>query len=367
MKIKNFIVIFIVTFALGCLLTFALIGIHNSKKADKKIEKDYIGTICISGVEIYVPDAYIAITSRQEGTVIYYDDSTFYMGIQVIEGEYEKSEDTLQSWTDIYGETINITKPFVEFSIDGRSYSYCVWDNAGDIWMVVCTEIDDTRMFRAHIRCDALNQIRPQFEEESIYEYERLILILDELLKDAKPTEKEDTPAGEILFGKYVTEQLNFNIETTFYDTGYLEDVNGNEVVSYGVEDGFYMISQLKHSNYTSNTYATEDLSLRATVVSYDKDIIGSNAKEAILSNYEIYGDEQSAIEEYNMNGYTYYYYDYEEVYYEYDRPVSKYYLEIMVDLNNGFVYRVSVNSKNENDIDVNNFLKFLTVEEVSE
>lgn len=367
MSRKKIIVIIAAAFAVGVIAALSGLLIFRKYKmsAYGNVDNtDYMGTAVVSGFAIPIPNKYMAMVDQEIG-LSYSDNGTFEMAISVMEGSYAVTVQELDSLSADIDGWFRLMKPFDELAVDKDSYIYCVYEDEGEIILLAYKEADAEHVFEILVRCLAIDQMKYQTEEELIREYESYILIADSLLREAKPTDEEDTPTGKTYVADEMYADLQVVVTETFVPEDALYDETERELAAYQVADNFYMMAQeIKPGNYSMKAYYDTDRDITVTVVGGHRRS-DMDAQKVMAEGAAIWAEAGAEVESIEINGKVFYYYSYTEEYQSMDETCKKYYFEAATDLKDGIIYRLSAKSEVSPDaLDIDTYVKFLTIEE---
>ncbi len=367
MSRKKIILIIVTAFVVGVIVTLTGLLIFRKYEisADTDTDKtDYMGTVVLDGFAIPIPNKYIATVDDEVG-LSYCDKGTFEMSISVAEGSYELTMQEMDSLSADIDEWFELKKPFDELAVDKASYIYCVYEDEGETVMLAYKKADAEHVFEIMVRCLAVDWMRYQTEAELTREYESYILIADSLLNQAKPTDEENTPSGVTYVADEMYADLEMVVTEKFVPEDILYDEAEGRLVTYQVEDNFYLIAQeIKSDNYSMKTYCDTDRDIKVTVVADGNQRSDMNARKLMTEGRDIWTDLEMEVESMEINGNTFYYYAYTEEYLLMDEPCEKYYFEAATDMKDGMIYRLSASSETSKDaLNIDTYLKFLTIE----
>lgn len=354
-------------FVIGVIVTLSVLLIFRKYEMSADIDTDntdYMGTAVISGFAIPIPNKYMALVNQEIG-LSYSDGETFEMAISVMDGSYVLTVQELASLNSDIAGWFDLIKPFDELAIDKRSYVYCVYEDEGDTVLLAYKEADEEHVFEIMVRCLAIDQIKYQTEEELIRKYESYILIADSLLREAKPTDEEDTPSGKAFVSNEMYSNLQVVVTETFVPNDTLYDEAERKLASYQIEDNFYMIAQeIIPGNYSRKSYSNSDRDITVTVVAEHR-CRNMNAQMIMSEGAAIWTNKDAKVKSTEIDGKLIYYYSYTKKYQSMDEICKKYYFEAATDMKNGTIYRLSANSETGAEaLDINTYIKFLTIEE---
>ncbi len=363
-------IIFIITIAFVTGIMVTLIGLLIFKKHDISTDNiasdtDYMGIVVIDGFEIHIPNKNMAVVHDELG-LIYSDKGTFEMGISVIDGSYDLTLKELDSMNTDIDSWYHLKKTFDEIAIGGNSYLYCVYEDEGENVLLAYKTADKEHSFEIMVRLLGIDQVRFQSKEELIREYESYILIADSLLDGARPTDKENTPAGTAYVADEMYSDLQVVVTEEFLAEDSLYNKKENKLVSYQIEDNFYLIGQeIKPNYYSMKVYSDMERDITATVIADDYIRTDTDAKMLMTKGTATWTDSEAEIESIEVNGKTFYYYIYTEEYKAMDKQLERYYFEAATDLENGSIYRVSAFSEvSPEALETETYMKFMMIDE---
>lgn len=367
MKKNRMPVIVLSAFITGVIVTFiGLMIFHKNyvSKDNSASDADYMGTVVIDGFEIPIPNKNMAFVN-DEMSLCYSDKGTFEMGISVVDGNYALTLNEMETMNTDLESWFVLRKPFDEIAVGGNSYIYCVYEDEGENILLAYKEADNDHSFEIMVRLLGINQMRFQSEEELIREYESYILIADTLLDGARPVNAENSPSGTA----FVADDMYSDLQVVFPEEFLAEDAlynnEGNKLVSYQVEDNFYMVAQEIRSNYYSmKAYIDAERDITVTIIADDQKRT-EDARTLMVNGSAIWTDSEAEIDSIEIDGRTIYYYIYIEEYTAMDKECEEYHFEAAVDLGNGKIFRLSAFSElSPEALDIDTYMKFMMIEE---
>ncbi len=367
MSRKKITVIVATAFTIGVIVTLSVLLIvrKHEMAVDRNTDNtDYMGTAVVGGFAIPIPNKYMAMVDQEIG-LSYSDNGNFEMAISVMEGSYASTVQELDSLSDDIAGWFRLMKPFDELAVDRNSYIYCVYEDEGETVLLAYKEADEEHVFEIMVRCLGIDQMKYQTEEELIRAYESYILIADSMLCGARPTDEEDTPTGTTYVATEMYTDLQVVVTETFVPEDALYDEADSMLAAYQITDNFYLMGQeIKPGNYSMKAYYDADRDIAVTVVGGHRRG-GTDAQEVMTEGAAIWADADSEVQSIEINGKIIYYYFYTEKYQSMDEPHEKYYFEAAADMKNGTIYRLSASSElSANALDIDTYMKFLTIEE---
>lgn len=368
MKKNKIVLIIISAFVMGVIVT--LIGLlifkmHDVSTDNDADDTDYMGVVVIDGFEISIPNQNKAFVNDEVG-LSYSDKGTFEMSITVVDGSYELTLNDIDSLNSDIDSWFTLKKSFDEISVGGNSYVYCVYDDEGENILLAFKEADKEHSFQIMVRLLGIDRIRFQSEEELTREYESYILIADSLLDGARPTDKENTPSGTTFVADEMYSEINVVLSEEYVAEDSLFNKEEKKLVSYQIENDFYLISQeIKQNYYSQKTYCDMDRNITTTVVVDDYIRTNMDAEKLMANGTAIWTNSEADVKSTEIDGKTFYYYIYAEEYKVMGKQLEKYHFEAAADLENGAIYRVSASSEGNPDaLEIDTYMKFMTVEE---
>ncbi len=333
-----------------------IIHFHNKNNYMNNEEEKYIATVAMEGFQLKIPDEYMATYDSELG-LMYWDYDYFDMLIDVVPGDYDSDiRDNKDGLNSLMTSELNVIRPFSEFTIDGRSYVYMLYYDAGVPTLHCYTEADDENIFEIIVLCNEMAVLKPQTDYEIKGECEELILIAHSILRTSEPTDKADSEAGEVYIGAKAYENLYSEVELNLSDKYIAHDnimgISTKARVNFDVKQDFYCTgSKSKDDACYLKLYSDYNDTL-VTVYLLEKDVTAYDVKKDIKEGCRRWGDEASYVAEYVSGEHTFYYYTYYEEYVEEEQLVEEYNFVAMADLGDGYVYTVECNSSFE---DINN------------
>lgn len=357
----------VMAFVFGVMVTLSVLLIYRKYEMSAHIDTeniDYMGTAVIGGFAIPIPNKYMAAVNEEMG-LLYSDGKTFEMLISVTEGNYQETVQELDSLNSNIAEGFHLINPFDELAIDNNSYIYCVYESEGETMLLAYKEADAEHAFQIMVHCRAIDRIKFQTEEELLKKYESYILIADSLLCGAKPTNKEDTPSGKTFLSNDVYSNVQVVVTETFMPNDTLYDEAEKELVSYRIEDKFYMLGQeIEPGDYSMKSYKDWDRDIIVTVVGEHR-CRDMDARMLMTEGAAIWADGNVKVKSTEIGGKLIYYYSYTETYQSMDKIFEKYCFEAAIDMENGTIFRLSAYSETSAEaLDFDTYIKFLTIEE---
>ncbi len=216
------------------------------------------------------------------------------------------------------------------------------------------------------VRLLGIDQIRFQSEEELIREYESYILIADSLLAGARPTDKANTPSGTTYIADEMYSEINVVLSEEFVAEDSLYNKEEKKLVSYQIEDDFYLRSQeISPNHYSMKLYRDEAENITASVIIDDYIRTNMDAERLMSKGTDTWTNSEADVKSMEVNGKTFYYYIYTEEYKVMGEQLEKYHFEAAADLDNGAIYRVSATSEeNPKALEADTYMKFMMIEE---
>lgn len=368
MKKNKIILIIAIAFIMGIIVTLSglLIFKMQGVSTDDDISNtDYMGVVVIDGFEIPIPNKNMAYVNDEVG-LSYSDKGTFDMGISVVDGSYDLTLNDIDSLNSDIDSWFHLKKSFDEIAVGGNSYVYCVYEDEGENVLLAFKAADEEHSFEIMVRLLGIDQIRFQSEDELIREYESYILIADSLLAGARPTDKANTPSGTTYIADEMYSEINMVLAEEFVAEDALYNKEEKKLVSYQIEDDFYLIAhEIKPNYYSMKTYRDTDRNITASVVVDDYIRSNMDAKRLMTKGTNIWTNSESAVKSIEVDGKTFYYYIYTEEYKDMGEQLEKYHFEAATDLENGAIYRVSAFSEvSPEALEADTYKKFMMIEE---
>lgn len=357
----------VMAFVFGVMITLSVLLIYRKYEMSTHIDTentDYMGTAVIAGFAIPIPNKYMAAVNEEMG-LLYSDRKTFEMLISVMDGNYQETVQDIDSLNSIIEEGFHLIKPFDELAIDNNSYIYCVYETDGETMLLAYKEADAEHAFQIMVHCRAIDRIKFQTEEELLKKYESYILTADSLLRGAKPTNKEDTPAGKTFISNEMYSNVQVVVTETFVPNDTLYDEVEKELVSYQIEDKFYMIGQeIEPGDYSMKSYTDWDRNITVAIIGKHQSK-NKDAQMVMSEGAAIWADRDVKVKSTEIGGKIIYYYSYTETYQSMGEICEKYCFEAAIDMKNGTIFRLSAHSDTSAEaLDIDTYIKFLTIEE---
>ncbi len=201
--------VFLCVFLIGGITTFAvLVSIGRDDKGEAPHIDEYMATIVMKGYELSIPNQYKATILDTLG-LMYWEEDYFDMYIIMEEGSYEEIKAALGNFTqeDYEVEGLEIIIPYKEIAIDGRTYIYMLYKDSERLMINCYSEIDDKMVCQVMLDCKELKNQGSRDVHELMLGGEELLIIADNILSTAKPTDKEDTAPGTVYMGQDVYEE----------------------------------------------------------------------------------------------------------------------------------------------------------------
>jgi len=368
MKRNKAIFIVVIAFVTGVIVTltgFMILKKHEVSIKNAASNTDYMGVVVIDGFEISIPNKNMAYVNDEVG-LSYSDKGTFDMGISVVDGSYDLTINDIDSLNSDIDSWFHLKKSFDEIAVGGNSYVYCVYEDEGENVLLAFKAADQEHSFQIMVRLLGIDQIRFQSEEELIREYESYILIADSLLAGARPTDKANTPSGTTYIADEMYSEINMVLSEEFVAEDSLYNKEEKTLVSYQIEDDFYLIAhEIKPNYYSMKTYRDTDRNITASAVVDDYIRSNMDAKRLMTKGTNIWTNSKAAVKSIEVNGKTFYYYIYTEEYKDMGEQIEKYHFEAATDLENGAIYRVSAFSEvSPEALEADTYKKFMMIEE---
>ena len=357
--------IVLAAFLVGGITAIGLI-IHFNNKQNTEDSSEYMAIVVMEGFELDIPNKYMA-TLNTEGVLMYWVEDDFYINITVSEGSYkEEVVGGIGELQSMMAAELEVKKPYREFAIEGNSYVYMLYEDEGLPIIHGFKEADDNHVFEIVILCYGMEMFKPMSSELIEKDCEELIIIADTILSTARTTDKDNTYTGEIFVGDgayedyYNEMELYLSIEYVDNDT-ILYDGNDKNV-KYGIEGNFYLIGEIGKDNYSCKVYSNdeENIIVRAIVDETMKE--ATDLKLLMEESSSQWGDAESSVEEVLVGEHTYYYYTYLNSYLGEDGVIDEYIMIASTRLSDGAIYRIELKIYDEEQLDINRFIKFLDI-----
>ena len=329
------------------LVVLCLVGIivhfNNKKNFKSNMQESYMATIVMKGFELKIPDKYMATYDSEIG-LMYWNYEHFDMMIDVAEGDFK--QDVLTQ-IDVFNITmegeLNVLRPYSEFSVDGRSYVYMLYYEAGVPTIHCYTKADEDYLFEIMILCNEMAIIKPQTDQEIRIHCEDLIAEADSIIRTSKATDKPDSASGEVLIGAKaygnLYEDVEINMSDKFIPKDYVQGISTKAKAEFDIKQDYYCTgSKSKDEAYYLKFYSDYEDTLITVYIQEKFDTkfeLNTNMEEGCSK----WGDEESYVEEYTVGDNTFYYYHFYNEYVEEDHIVQEYNFVAATDLGDGFVY----------------------------
>lgn len=309
-------------------------------EADDNIELQLV----VDGVKVWVPKEYYCFISPVVGPVVESED-VFQMKLVVKEDSYDKNmqdpKTRMEGVTDAGG---TIKQEIEEEVINGKAYSYFLYELEGDDGMVIFT--------------DAPSQSET-FCAQCALETEDYMLVLNAFAKIAETavvTDEANTTNDDL-----IEQESEANIgEKRTENTLTFSDKS----VTYQVPSGFYYEMEYEDDEYSVQEYTTHDYDVSVKCQLSVEGIYGGNAKDYADYEVEFYNvaeDGEISVESVEINGYTCYYVI--EKYEDEENGFQKLYAAC--DLKTGELYTVEVIVfEADEDIVFDTYEKFFDIRE---
>ena len=283
-------------------------------------------------------------TYDSEIGLMYWNYEHFDMMIDVAEGDFK--QDVLTQ-IDVFNITmegeLNVLRPYSEFSVDGRSYVYMLYYEAGVPTIHCYTKADEDYLFEIMILCNEMAIIKPQTDQEIRIHCEDLIAEADSIIRTSKATDKPDSASGEVLIGAKaygnLYEDVEINMSDKFIPKDYVQGISTKAKAEFDIKQDYYCTgSKSKDEAYYLKFYSDYEDTL-ITVYIQEKFDTNFELKTNMEEGCSKWGDEESYVEEYTVGDNTFYYYHFYNEYVEEDHIVQEYNFVAATDLGDGFVY----------------------------
>ena len=356
----------IVLVCLLVIISVAGIVVHINNKRNFKggSQESYMATVVMKGFEFKIPDKYMATYDENMG-LMYWNIDHFDMMIDVEEGDYKADvSDKLDEINKLMLDELVVVKPYSQITIDGKSYTYLLYYNEGIPTIHCYTQADDNNLFSIMILCNEMAMIKPQSEKEIMVECEKLLSIADSITSTAKPTDKENSPSGEVFVGEEAYELLYSDVELNLSDKyiakDYVQGISTKTKVNFGVKENYYCTgSKSKDDIYYLKLYGDYNGNL-ITVHLHEKD--NYDIKSVMEEGCDKWTDGKSTVYEYNINERKVYYYTYETEVVEDNEIVTEYNYISITDLGDGYVYLIEGNGISNDMINPDYYKNFYDV-----
>ena len=351
MKKRKLINVIIICIIAILSLAGVIIHINNKRNFKSSNNEQYMAKIVMKGFELSIHDRYMATYDEDMG-LMYWNNDHFDMMIDVEDGEYnEDIIDKLDEINRLMESELVVVRPYSEMTIDGKSYTYMLYYDAGIPTIHCYTMADDMHLYSVMVLCNEMSMIKPQTEQEIKEECEQLIKIADSIIRTSNPTDKPNSLSGEVFVGKESYENLysevELNLSDKYIDHDYIEGISTNTKVNYGVKQQYYCTgSKSKEGVYYLKMYGDYKGNI-ITVYLNEYDEINYNVQDIIEEGCKEWTDDNSIVREYKCGDYTLYYYTYVSEYIENNEAVVEYNFVSMVDLGDGYLYIVEGNGDN--------------------
>ncbi len=325
------ILLLFVSFLMGVIVAIiALMQRHNDE--DNQTE-NYMATVVLNGVEMDVTNKYKATIIEDMG-LMYWEEESFDMLISLEEGSYNelREEISREDFTMSELEGCRELIPFTEIAIGGRSYIYMLYEDSGDLIIYAYSDvgesISDNKIFKIIVYCYGMERLRTQSMDELARDCENLLLISDSVISTARPTDKDDTLAGELYVSDEEYDKLLSSISISTNNEVITEDSlldnKGNKLVTYEVADGFCYSGELYNTNNQPlKIYDNYNDDIYAKVYIDYSDL---SAKEYVSHGATIWGDKNTNLKNISVGVYEFWYYSYSRNYiYEGEAVVENY------------------------------------------
>ncbi len=353
---KIIVLLFMSFLAGGIVAITALLQRLNDE--DMQID-NFMATVVLNGVEMDITNKYKATIIEDMG-LMYWEEDSFDMLISIEDGKYNELREDINkedlTMSDLEGCRELI--PFTEIAIDGRSYIFMLYEDSGDLIMYAYSDmggsISGNKMFQIIVYCYDMKRLRAQSKEELARNCEKLLLISDSVILTARPTDKEDTLAGELYVSDEEYEELLSSISMSTNNEVITEDSlmddKANTLVTYDVAEGFYYSGELYNINNQPlkiyNNY-NDDICAKAYI-----DYSDLSAKEYISHGVTIWGDENTKMQNISVGVYEFWYYSYSRNYIYEGEAVVENYLVAATKLDKERIYCVMLDTTDK-DVDL--------------
>lgn len=364
---KSKIIVAVISFLL---IVLCIIGValhfNNKKNFKSNNQESYMATIVMMGFELKIPDKYMATFDSEMG-LMYWNYEHFDMMIDVAELRYEEEISAkIDEYNEVMGEELVVLRPYSEFTIDGKSYIYMLYYEAGVPTIHGYTKADNDSVFEIMVLCNEMAVIKPQTDEEIRLKCEELIGEADSIIRTAKATDREDSPSGEVLIGakayENLYEEVEINMSDKFIATDYVQGIATKATANFKIKQDYYCTgSKAKDEVYYLKFYSDYNGTL-VTVYIQEKDSASYNLKTNIEEGCSKWGDESSYVGEYVVEDNTFYYYSFCNEYVEEGKSVKEYNFVAATDLGDGYVYFIEANSDFEDKNNPEFYKDFMNV-----
>ena len=196
MKKRKLINVIIICIIAILSLAGVIIHINNKRNFKSSNNEQYMAKIVMKGFELSIPDRYMATYDGDMG-LMYWNNDHFDMMIDVEDGEYnEDIIDKLDEINRLMESELVVVRPYSEMTIDGKSYTYMLYYDAGIPTIHCYTMADDMHLYSVMVLCNEMSMIKPQTEQEIKEECEQLIKIADSIIRTSNPTDKPNSFAS---------------------------------------------------------------------------------------------------------------------------------------------------------------------------
>ncbi len=340
----------IIIFSIVAILCVAGTVIHINNKTNFKSnnQEQYMATIVMKGFELKIPDRYMATYDESIG-LMYWSNDYFDMMIDVEAGDYEKDvTDKLGEINELMETELVVVRPYSEITIDGKSYTYMLYYDAGIPTIHCYAKADEDDLFSVMVLCNEMAMVKPQSDEEIRIDCEELISIADSIIRTSKSTDKDNSPSGEVFVGNEAYEHLysevELNLSHKYIEHDYVQGISTKAKANYSVKNGYYCTgSKNKDGIYYMKLYGDYNDNIVSVYIE-EKDNLNYDILSTIKEGCEKWTGDTSVVSEYKLNDYNIYYYTYLSDYIYENEQIIQYNYVSMLDLGDGYVYVVEGN-----------------------
>ena len=325
------------------------VHINNKKNFKSKSQEKYMATIVMKGFELNIPDKYMATYDPDMG-LMYWNNDEFNMMFDVVAGDYEEDIcNCIDELNDIMEEELAIIRPYSVFTINGKSYIYMLYYEEGLPTIHCYTKADSERIFEVMVLCDEMAIIKPQTDEEIRLQCEELIAIADSVLSTSKPTDKDDSPAGEVFVGAEAYEQLysevEINVSDKYIDHDYIQSINKDVKINFGVKENYYCTGSKSKDGVNYLKFYSDYDGTMITVYLVEKYGLDYSVKSHMEEGCKKWAGDNSQVLDCLVNDHLYYYYTYETKIVEDNKLITKNNFVAACDMGDGLVYIIECGS----------------------
>lgn len=308
-----------VLFTIGIVLLLGLFYMLCLKpKNEEAVAPEESTPIVLRGMEFYVPQGYKCYPDEESGLIIYSETATLWLDI--VEGSYEDVRARKESFIPQAEGMGHIGMvPPEEYRTDKRSYLYYAIDNDGHMQYIFYSAAGPDHHFG--IIVDAPN-----------WNTEEVKALVDTVIGSAHETNKEDTPAYNLLL---VSPEP---VEWEYVSEGSLQDEQGKELVSFQIPEGFYIDEGGTENAYQQFTSYDTDIFVTVSIIQLEW---GMNAEDYIRQHALLFADTDSCVKQEQIQGETVYYFSENHARIYEDIQEQFYNFFAVIDLGNGQMYKV--------------------------